>query len=66
MIIKHIEKRIRIGTTVKVTALCGAPAGAGMWRAEDARDLLQLIKDGNKPKRYGKSWTFCPDCKEKI
>ncbi len=66
MAIKHIEKRVRVGATVKVTALCGAPVGKKAWRVQDARDLLRLVREGNKPKHYGKSWKFCPNCEEKI
>ena len=66
MLVKHVEKRVRVGTTVKVTALCGAPASVKMWLAQDARDLLRLVREGKKPKHYGKSWKFCPDCEEKI
>lgn len=67
MMIKHIEKRVRVDEfTVKVTALCGAPVGKKAWRAQDARDLLQMIKEGHEPKHYGKSWKLCPKCEEKI
>ena len=72
MLIKHIEKRVRVstrtapGSVVKVTAQCGAPVGKKAWTAQDARDMFRLIREGNTPRQYSKTWEFCDGCVKAI
>jgi hypothetical protein len=66
---RHIKKRIfaRAAST-GVTTLCGAPVGKKAWLTQDARNLLRFADEGRLRVRegYGKTWEFCPDCKEKL
>ncbi len=67
MKIKHVEKRERTGpTTVRVTTLCGGKRDRQAWTAQDARDLIRMVREGKPAAHYGRVWTFCPDCEGRL